>query len=421
MLLLSTATKTLTIYDTMSSAADEVTNFLDSISRNSERSKKTYAIGLTHFQRFLNSSYGNNNYTLQSIIEPLSKNQINVYQLLDSFVSYLLNIKNEYRHNTITLSRNSITLYLAVIRSYLAYHDIDIVPSKYKRKVKVPKIHHEDEEPIDASDIREILLSCNNRRLKSYLLVVASGGLRATEACAIRLCDIDFSFKPTKIHIRKEYTKTKVARDIYISDEATKFLKEWIDWKYRKRRPKSETPIQNTAHLVFTIRTSIPVEVDGLYDKLRQEFIRILSVVGFDQRKEGMQRRKITLHSFRRFVKTVISDQVNQDYSEWFLGHSKSPYYTKKELARREIYSTKCMKYLTFLDYTTLEATGKNIETRLQEKDSEMHAMKTKYEQDMKAMREEMNQQFSQIMSMIQQNPKLAQVKSEILTKKKLG
>jgi integrase len=168
MLLLSTATKTLTIYDTMSSAADEVTNFLDSISRNSERSKKTYAIGLTHFQRFLNSSYGNNNYTLQSIIEPLSKNQINVYQLLDSFVSYLLNIKNEYRHNTITLSRNSITLYLAVIRSYLAYHDIDIVPSKYKRKVKVPKIHREDEEPIDASDIREILLSCNNRRLKSY-------------------------------------------------------------------------------------------------------------------------------------------------------------------------------------------------------------------------------------------------------------
>jgi hypothetical protein len=183
------------------------------------------------------------------------------------------------------------------------------------------------------------------------------------------LCDIDFSFKPTKIHIRKEYTKTKVARDIYISDEATKFLKEWIDWKYRKRRPKSETPIQNPAHLVFTIRTRIPVEVDGLYDKLRQEFIKILSVVGFDQRKEGMQRRKITLHSFRRFVKTVVSDQVNQDYSEWFLGHSKSPYYTKKELARREIYSTKCMKYLTFLDYTTLEATGKNIDAQLSEKD----------------------------------------------------
>lgn len=82
-----------------------------------------------------------------------------------------------------------------------------------------------------------------------------------------------------------------------------------------------------------------------------------------DERKEGGlgKRRKITLHSLRRFVKTVISDQVGQDYSEWFLGHSKSPYYTKKEINKREIYATKCMKYLTFLDYTTLEARGKGI------------------------------------------------------------
>jgi hypothetical protein len=38
----------------------------------------------------------------------------------------------------------------------------------------------------------------------------------------------------------------------------------------------------------------------------------------------------------------------------------------------------------------------------------------------MKSMREEMNQQFSQIMSMIQQNPKLAQIKHEALVQKKI-
>jgi hypothetical protein len=43
-----------------------------------------------------------------------------------------------------------------------------------------------------------------------------------------------------------------------------------------------------------------------------------------------------------------------------------------------------------------------------------------KYEQDMKSMREEMNQQFSQIMSMIQQNPTLANIKPEALVKKEL-
>ena len=47
--------------------------------------------------------------------------------------------------------------------------------------------------------------------------------------------DIDFSSSPTKIHVRKEYSKTRVPRDVYISDEATKFLKDWINWKYKDK------------------------------------------------------------------------------------------------------------------------------------------------------------------------------------------
>jgi integrase len=258
------------------------------------------------------------------------------------------------------------------LKSLLAYYDIDIIPSKFKRKVKMPKSYREDEEPLDVSDIRKILLACNNRRLKTYLLVLASGGMRAVEALAIRLKDIDFTVTPTKIHIRKEYSKTKTARAIYISDEATHYLKQWINWKYNnEERPR----IKEDDDLVFTVhRTKSPTTV---YVKVLTEFEKLLSVVGLDERKDGKQRRrKITLHSFRRFVKTVISDQTNTDYSEWFLGHNKSPYYTKKEPERREIYATKCMKYLTFLDYTTLEATGKNIESKLSEKEKEIQLLR---------------------------------------------
>jgi integrase len=60
------------------------------------------------------------------------------------------------------------------------------------------------------------------------------------EATAIRLRDIDFSLNPTKVHIRKEYAKTRVARDVYISDEATKCLKQWIEWKYRERKEEKK-------------------------------------------------------------------------------------------------------------------------------------------------------------------------------------
>jgi hypothetical protein len=39
------------------------------------------------------------------------------------------------------------------------------------------KVAREDEEPLDAKDIRKILLACDIRRLKAYLLVLASGGI----------------------------------------------------------------------------------------------------------------------------------------------------------------------------------------------------------------------------------------------------
>ena len=58
------------------------------------------------------------------------------------------------------------------------------------------------------------------------------------------------------------------------------------------------------------------------------------------------------------------------------MGHNKSPYYTKKEPERREIYASKCTKCLTFLDYTTLEATGKNIEAKLSEKEREVQLLR---------------------------------------------
>jgi integrase len=337
--------------------------FLSSISRNSLNSKYAYRVALVHFQKFLKQKYPQ--YDIETILKALSRNELDIYVILDEFVAYLVN-------EAPNLTSNSIKLYMAAMRSYLSYYDIDILPSKFRRKVKMPKLYREDEEPLDVSDIRKILLSCNNRRLKVFLLTLASGGMRAMEALAIRLKDIDFTDSPTKIHIRKEYSKTKTARDIYISDEATQYLKQWINWKYdNEERPRT----RDDDDLVFTVyMTKSPTTI---YVKVITEFEKLLSVVGLDERKDGKQRRrKITLHSFRRFVKTVISDQTNTDYSEWFLGHNKSPYYTKKEPERREIYDTKCMKYLTFLDYTTLEATGKNIDAKLSEKEKEIQLLR---------------------------------------------
>jgi integrase len=345
--------------------------FLDSIGRNSQGSKKTFGSILGVFQDFLTTKHGEN-HNCETMIQTVSKNEINIYELLDAFVSYLLATRPN-------LTPKSISLYLTAIRSYFGYYDIDVISSKFKRRVRVPKCYREDEKPLDVSDIRKILLSCSNRRLKPYILTLASGGMRALEGLAIRLCDIDFTSTPTKIHIRKEFVKTRMARDIYISDEATHYLRQWIDWKYRDKRRKNRERTKRDSDLVFS-RFSRDEKNNPkmLYSRIMIEFQNLLEAVGMDKRKEEgvYKRREITLHSFRRFVKTVISNQVNQDYSEWFLGHAKSPYYTIKESGKREIYATKCMKYLTFLDYTTLEARGKSIDANLQEKEKEIEELR---------------------------------------------
>ena len=229
---------------------------------------------------------------------------------------------------------------------------------------------------IDANDVRKILLACNNRRLKTYLLVLASGGIRAVEGLAIRLGDIDFNLKPTKIHIRAQFSKTRRARDIYISDEATKHLQNWIDWRYRVEGGKNNNRPKSKDDLIFHLwNINEKSNPRTLYFHVSDEFAKLLDVAGFAERKEDGHKHRVTLKSFRSFVYTTIST-VDYEYAEWFLGHSKSVYWRKKEPERREIYRIKCMKHLTFLDFTVLEARGRSIEANLLEKDQQIQQLK---------------------------------------------
>lgn len=382
-----------------------VKSFLDAISKKSLKTMTTYSAALMHFGNFIKHEYPD--LDSDSIIDAIIEGKLDVYKLLDNFVSYIQSVRQG-------ITTKTITAYMFGIRSYFAYHDVDIIPSKYRRKVFLPKSYREDEEPIDGSDFRKLLLSCSNRRLKSYLLVLGSGGMRTIEALAIRNCDISFDINPTRIHLRKEYSKTGVGRDIYISDEATYYLKQFLERKYNN----PDTPRERKEDdLVFTIYKNAK-SPQVLYQKICMEFQKLLASVNMDQRKDTgiLKRRKITLHSIRRMVKTIIATQTNSDYSEFYLGHSKSPYWTMKEEQRREIYKLQCMPFLTYLDYTALENSSKGIISKLDQKDKEVAYLR---DRDLKRESEmnEMRQTMDKILAIVQENPKLAKVKKEVLSK----
>ena len=89
--------------------------------------------------------------------------------------------------------------------------------------------------------------------------------------------------------------------------------------------------------------------------------------MGKGAREDGNElRRQITLHSFRRFVKTTISDLGYADYSEYFIGHSGSTYWRKKDSEKAEIFR-KIEPYITFLNVHQLERQGADIQSKVEE------------------------------------------------------
>ena len=187
----------------------KVTTFLKSIRRNSNKTNINYETSLSYLQLFLIPQ----GHTSETILDRLAKNEINVYTLLEQFITYLTDRKS--------LSSNTVRQYLVGIKSYFAYYDIDVIPSKFKRKVKLPKRLQEDQEPIDAEDICNILLNCNNRRLKTFILVLASGVMKSTEALAIRIKDIDFNSGLQSLYVKllKEFGKVLTLSGLYDKKE----------------------------------------------------------------------------------------------------------------------------------------------------------------------------------------------------------
>jgi len=133
-------------------------------------------------------------------------------------------------------------------------------------------------------------------------------------------------------------------------------------------------------------------------------------------------------HGFRKWFKTrcelVGMKSINV---EILMSHSigiGDCYYRASETELLNDY-LKATEFLTINDKEKLKSVVKKLETdisniksvefQLMVKANEIQIMKEKHEQEIKTIREEMNQQFTQIMSMIQHEPVLAYIKPEVL------
>jgi integrase len=290
--------------------------------------------------------------------------------LLAGYAYYLV---NEYKSpDGFKLGNITIKNGINVVKNFLEYHDIEIIPRKYKLKVKYPRVVRQDKEALTKEDVAKIIQSCTSYKLKIFIHFLAVSGCRASEACSIRLEDINFN--DSKVKIRGEHTKTKEDRYVFITEEFKMQLKEYLRHKYRRRvkyyksgkPPITITPKPKGTDLIFGSYLFNDKEqgISFIYNNLLIHFERTLKLLKISYENITKRRHAITFHSFRRFVKSTISDLGYSDYSEWYIGHSGSTYYRSSESEKIRIFK-KIEGYLTFLDVTTLERKGADMQTRL--------------------------------------------------------
>jgi integrase len=360
--------------------SESLMKFIKGVSIRNKNTATQYFSRLTLFEKFVNKNYKIN---IDKLIQKLRSKEYDPYDILNDFCVFLQDNRN--------LSSISFRDKIITVKTFLEYNDIEITPRKFKLKVRFPKTIFRHKEAIDKEDIIKILNGCSDLRLKTYVMLLAATGCRATEGLSIRLKDLDLESNPAKLIIRGEFTKTKVDRYVFLTKEVIEQIKIWIDYKYRKRRichkdketgetiTEYRTPEKKLNALIFSLYQTDNPRPEIMHNNMGAIFAKTLDRIGMGSREDGNEiRRQITLHSMRRFSKSTISDLGYSDYSEWFIGHSGSTYWRKKDSEKGEIFQ-KIEPYLTFLNVPQLERQGADLQTKVEKLEDINQLLRNKY------------------------------------------
>src|SRR6476659_5362731 len=202
-----------------------VRNYFENTNIMNKSTAEEYINRLRIFNEFLYKEYGG--MTIDNLLEKIKDGTIDVYNILSRYSADQKNCN---------ISSTSIKQRVVTVKNFFEYHDIEISPRKFKLKVRLPKIIRKNKEALSKEDIADILNHCSDIKLKTYVMLLAATGMRASEALHIHIKDIDFEKHPTELYIRGENTKTKTDRIIFLTEEIASQLDTWLKYKYRTRR-----------------------------------------------------------------------------------------------------------------------------------------------------------------------------------------
>jgi hypothetical protein len=216
------------------------------------------------------------------------------------------------------------------------------------------------------------------------------------------------------------YKKEQEHYTTFCTPECAKYLDQYLEWRQRlDERLKPNLPLFRIEFDAIG-KISVPKTVS---DHVVTRMIHtLLDSTGVRQPNETYKCTELMqTHGFRKFFKTTcINAGMNPLYSEYLMGHisglTKS--YFKPSDTELLDGNDKALGYVSAINDLTIneEFRLRKKVDELTKKKGEIEIMEIKHNQEIKVMRDQMNQ----IILMIQQNPKLAHVKPEVLSNKKI-
>ncbi len=270
-------------------------SYSEKISKKSSSLQNSTRIALNHFEKFCSEKYSHSSEDVIAELLSFELRQMesatcDVYQ---DWVNWSVD-KATYL--------NSLEIYFSCIKSYMHYRGLKLTDKDIKENVSIPKQTEEEKYPLQVGEIITIL-SCAHYAKKSLYLILISSGMRVGETAQIRKKHIKIIEGRMVIYISAKFTKTKIARTVYTSIEATKHN----IGKYN--RINNEDLMWGTNDN----RESAVVAED-------KTFASYTDKVGLIERYDSGT-RKITIHSFRAYYHTRAARTHDLGYAHKMTGH----------------------------------------------------------------------------------------------------
>ena len=333
----------------------------------------------------------------------------------EQIIEYLIQLKNP-PHSLRYATRSQ---YLAAIMTFYDLNEVAL------NKKKIYRYLGEEERPIKnrGYTTEEIskMLAVSDERARAIILVLASTGIRIRAIVELKLEDLviipDYGLYQVCV-----YSDSRQRYLTFTTPEAAKAIDVYL--KYRERcgeRLTTKSPLfrdQFDREDVVSIHEVKPLKlrtVERLVSRtVEKSGIRTVERITELHSEKGKIRKNVKLTAgFRKFFDTqLICSSVEPRMKELFMGHSiglDDHYFTPGE-------SYVLQEYLKGVDNLTINEENR-LRIKLDElakKNDEIGTMELKHREEIKTIREQMNQ----IMVIVQRNPRLANIKPEILLTK---